>query len=125
MTLYEAKGLEFNDVLLYDFFADSMAALSEWRVVLNEIDDNKRGHISAPRFDESRHALLCSEVSYDLLPFRLFYLKITSLSAEIVIRRHHACPFPCLDFRHLKERGAHARENKYILLPDEVHLTRS
>jgi hypothetical protein len=72
MTLYEAKGLEFNDVLLYDFFADSMAALSEWRVVLNGIDDNKRAQLSAPRFDDTRHALLCSEVSLCRMQFRLF-----------------------------------------------------
>lgn len=62
MTLYEAKGLEFNDVLLYDFFTDSNVALSEWRVVLNAVEVEKRESLPAPRFDESRHALLCSEV---------------------------------------------------------------
>jgi len=32
LTVYEAKGLEFDDVLLYNFFADSPAE-KEWRVV--------------------------------------------------------------------------------------------
>ena len=34
MTILESKGLEFDDVFLWDFFADSRAD-SEWRVVLN------------------------------------------------------------------------------------------
>ncbi|XP_028397252.1 LOW QUALITY PROTEIN: TPR and ankyrin repeat-containing protein 1-like [Dendronephthya gigantea] len=32
MTIYEAKGLEFDDVLIYNFFKDSQA-LKEWRIV--------------------------------------------------------------------------------------------
>lgn len=63
MTLHEAKGLEFNDVLLYDFFTDSMAPLSEWRAVMNAVEGDKREHLPVPRFDDSRHALLCSEVT--------------------------------------------------------------
>ncbi|KAG8798430.1 hypothetical protein FRC17_007467, partial [Serendipita sp. 399] len=34
MTLYESKGLEFNDVLLYNFFQDSLVG-PEWKVVLD------------------------------------------------------------------------------------------
>lgn len=62
MTLYESKGLEFNDVLLFDFFSDSTATLAEWRVILNAVDEAERGYIPAPRFDETRHSSLCSEV---------------------------------------------------------------
>lgn len=77
-TLYDSKGLEFNDVrsawpycssntdknkvLLYNFFEDSKATLSQWRLVLNDVGqedyDNK-----APVFDETRHASICSEAS--------------------------------------------------------------
>ncbi|KAM9308233.1 TPR and ankyrin repeat-containing protein 1 [Gastrophryne carolinensis] len=32
LTIYEAKGLEFDDVLLYNFFTDSEAA-KEWRII--------------------------------------------------------------------------------------------
>ncbi|KAF8491287.1 hypothetical protein JB92DRAFT_2753228 [Gautieria morchelliformis] len=78
MTLYEAKGLEFNDVLLYNFFTDSMAALPEWRVVLNVVEDGRRGHISAPRFDDSRHALLCSEL-------KSLYVGITRARSQVWI----------------------------------------
>lgn len=33
LTICESKGLEFDDVLLYDFFADSPMTISEWRVL--------------------------------------------------------------------------------------------
>ncbi|KAG2139121.1 uncharacterized protein EDB93DRAFT_708493 [Suillus bovinus] len=68
MTLYESKGLEFNDVLLYNFFEDSVVDLSRWRVVLNGIDDQEH----APDFDrdEARYAGVCSEL-------KLLYVGIT------------------------------------------------
>ncbi|THH16783.1 hypothetical protein EW146_g3905 [Bondarzewia mesenterica] len=34
LTLYESKGLEFDDVLLYDFFADSNINTNQWRRVV-------------------------------------------------------------------------------------------
>ncbi|KAJ1459487.1 hypothetical protein M885DRAFT_60269 [Pelagophyceae sp. CCMP2097] len=37
MTVFEAKGLEFDDVLLYNFFCDSPAD-KEWRVLYNHCD---------------------------------------------------------------------------------------
>ncbi|KIJ45080.1 hypothetical protein M422DRAFT_207261 [Sphaerobolus stellatus SS14] len=64
MTMYEAKGLEFNDVLLYNFFADSTASLSEWRVVLNKVNGKDFTQGKVPRFDDARHASLCSELKF-------------------------------------------------------------
>ncbi|KAH9016162.1 hypothetical protein EDB85DRAFT_767953 [Lactarius pseudohatsudake] len=64
MTLYESKGLEFNDVLLYNFFEDSTVDVSQWRVVLNAVDRAQREKIPAPTFDESRHAGVCSELKF-------------------------------------------------------------
>src|SRR6266849_444470 len=79
-TLYESKGLEFNDVgylsstllcprvntfiqvLLYDFFEDSSVDVAQWRVVLNAISRAQRERIPAPNFDENRHAGVCAEV---------------------------------------------------------------
>jgi ATP-dependent exoDNAse (exonuclease V) beta subunit len=63
-TLYEAKGLEFSDVLLYNFFRDSPAGESEWRVVLNRIEKSKGDTFTAPRFDETRHAVICTELKF-------------------------------------------------------------
>ena len=105
-TLHESKGLEFNDVsidfshiclitdntkvLLYNFFGDSTATLSQWRLVLNGISGGK-GLSSAPAFDETRHASICvevgylrSEISLRLHPFHL------GLTAEILVRRNYS-----------------------------------
>ncbi|KAF9231325.1 hypothetical protein BU15DRAFT_82546 [Melanogaster broomeanus] len=65
MTLYESKGLEFNDVLLYNFFEDSPVDLSRWCVVLGATaKDHELSNIHAPAFerDEGRYAGVCSEL---------------------------------------------------------------
>ncbi|KAI0286423.1 hypothetical protein BC826DRAFT_1108859 [Russula brevipes] len=62
--LYESKGLEFNDVLLYNFFEDSPVDVAQWRVVLNAIDRDRREKIPAPTFDENRHAGVCAELKF-------------------------------------------------------------
>ncbi|EPQ56620.1 P-loop containing nucleoside triphosphate hydrolase protein [Gloeophyllum trabeum ATCC 11539] len=63
LTLYESKGLEFDDVLLYNFFADSSCTLSQWRMILAvvvEIGPSAR----APTFNEVRHAGICNELKF-------------------------------------------------------------
>ncbi|KAK0198014.1 hypothetical protein F5146DRAFT_1130958 [Armillaria mellea] len=63
LTVYESKGLEFNDVLLYNFFADSSAGLAQWRVVLNAIEEKKQDPRNPPpQFDHIRHASICNEL---------------------------------------------------------------
>ncbi|KAI0716097.1 hypothetical protein C8T65DRAFT_606293 [Cerioporus squamosus] len=64
MTLYESKGLEFNDVLLYNFFEDSTVDLSQWRVVLNALPQERRANHPAPRFDDARHSGVCRELKF-------------------------------------------------------------
>ncbi|KAF8439470.1 hypothetical protein L210DRAFT_3480852 [Boletus edulis BED1] len=77
MTLYDSKGLEFNDVLLYNFFEDSAVDISRWRVLLNhmegEVEDGQAlAKVHAPSFsrDEGRFAGVCSEL-------KLLYVGIT------------------------------------------------
>ncbi|KAG1841503.1 hypothetical protein F4604DRAFT_1961164 [Suillus subluteus] len=62
MTLHDSKGLEFDDVLLYNFFGDSAVDASRWRVVLNGV----QGQRYAPDFyrDETRYAAICSELKH-------------------------------------------------------------
>ncbi|KAJ4470931.1 hypothetical protein J3R30DRAFT_3531939 [Lentinula aciculospora] len=64
MTIYDSKGLEFNDVLLYDFFGDSPAKLSQWRLILNAL--NERSGVAAPDFEKNkqRYASICSELKF-------------------------------------------------------------
>ncbi|KAG1719550.1 hypothetical protein EDB19DRAFT_1860748 [Suillus lakei] len=76
MTLYESKGLEFEDVLLYNFFEDSAVDASRWRVVLNVV----QGQGYAPDFyrDETRYAGICSEL-------KLLYVGITRARKNVWI----------------------------------------
>ncbi|KAG2023676.1 hypothetical protein CC2G_001306 [Coprinopsis cinerea AmutBmut pab1-1] len=57
MTLYDSKGLEFDDVLLYQFFEDSTVDFGRWRVLASLLPGE-----TAPQFDPTRHAGLCSEL---------------------------------------------------------------
>ncbi|XP_047306374.1 TPR and ankyrin repeat-containing protein 1-like [Impatiens glandulifera] len=64
LTIMECKGLEFQDVLLYNFFGSSPLK-NQWRVVyefmkLRELLDDKCK--SFPSFDTTRHGILCSEL---------------------------------------------------------------
>ncbi|RIA95504.1 hypothetical protein C1645_480447 [Glomus cerebriforme] len=60
MTVFEAKGMEFNDVLLYNFFTDSPAGL-KWRVILSALDDYSKG---IQTFSHEKHYILSSELKY-------------------------------------------------------------
>ncbi|KIO23210.1 hypothetical protein M407DRAFT_27279 [Tulasnella calospora MUT 4182] len=55
LTLYESKGMEFDDVLLYDFFNDSLATPTDWRAILHAEHQGKA-------FDGKRHAILRTEL---------------------------------------------------------------
>ncbi|KAG6329809.1 hypothetical protein ID866_9280, partial [Astraeus odoratus] len=68
LTPEESKGLEFNDIFLYNFFEDSAAEYSQWRLVLAECGDSKVS--SAFERDEDQFALLCTEL-------RVLYVGIT------------------------------------------------
>ncbi|KAL8293616.1 hypothetical protein RQP46_000317 [Phenoliferia psychrophenolica] len=61
LTIAESKGLEFTDCLLYDFFSDSAASASEWRVVLNLFKEPGEG---VPTFDPVRHAIIAAELKF-------------------------------------------------------------
>ena len=105
-TLYESKGLEFNDVgpivphihliadetkvLLYNFFEDSTATPNQWRLVLNGVP-NADNLSDAPTFDETRHASVCVEVR--CLRTEVFFpspLTPSTLAVEVLVR----CSYP-------------------------------
>ncbi|KAG6919462.1 hypothetical protein DXG01_005721 [Tephrocybe rancida] len=57
MTLYESKGLEFND--------DSSAESSQWRLLLTAAKlSNESTTMAAPQFDRVRHASVCAELKF-------------------------------------------------------------
>ncbi|CAD6264208.1 unnamed protein product [Miscanthus lutarioriparius] len=65
LTIVECKGLEFQDVLLYNFFSSSPLR-NKWRVLYDYMENknvialSKEG--SHPDFDRNKHYLLCSEL---------------------------------------------------------------
>ncbi|CAD6259771.1 unnamed protein product [Miscanthus lutarioriparius] len=64
LTIVECKGLEFQDVLLYNFFSSSPLR-NKWRVVYDYMksrDVASSEVIAHPGFDRNKHYLLCSEL---------------------------------------------------------------
>ncbi|KAI0089819.1 hypothetical protein BDY19DRAFT_1047690 [Irpex rosettiformis] len=64
LTLYESKGLEFNDVLLYNFFEDSTVSVGQWRVILNALPFRDGINLDCPMFDSIRHSGVCRELKF-------------------------------------------------------------
>ncbi|GBC01012.1 hypothetical protein RclHR1_04030007 [Rhizophagus clarus] len=60
LTVFEAKGMEFNDVLLYNFFTDSPALL-KWRIILSTLDEYPKG---VQTFSHEKHYILSSELKH-------------------------------------------------------------
>ncbi|CAG8831602.1 12643_t:CDS:2, partial [Racocetra persica] len=60
LTIFEAKGMEFNDVLLYNFFTDSPAG-QKWRLILSAIEGYSGG-MQALSYE--RHFILSSELKH-------------------------------------------------------------
>ena len=79
--------------------------LGQWRVVLNLIDTRNGHGVSAPRFDEERHAGVCSEVSLSII-WILRRPRLTSVLAQIPLRCHHEVEEKPLDRRLLRQGRA-------------------
>ncbi|KAI3888827.1 hypothetical protein MKW92_003170 [Papaver armeniacum] len=65
LTIVECKGLEFQDVLLYNFFGTSPLK-NQWRVIYGYMEEldlfHCTEHKSFPSFCSSKHKILCSEL---------------------------------------------------------------
>ncbi|KAI7758200.1 hypothetical protein M8C21_027665 [Ambrosia artemisiifolia] len=65
LTIVECKGLEFQDVLLYNFFGTSPLK-DQWRVIYEYMKErdwlDEKLYQSFPSFCETRHSVLCSEL---------------------------------------------------------------
>eukprot|EP01038_Epipyxis_sp_PR26KG_P006991 gene6991-9554_t len=75
LTVFECKGMEFDDCLIVDFFADSPCK-NEWRVVLNEAGSTVA--TGKTKFDPRKHSILAVE-------FKLLYVLITRTKRRLVI----------------------------------------
>ncbi|XP_050210760.1 uncharacterized protein LOC126661049 [Mercurialis annua] len=65
LTILECKGLEFQDVLLYNFFGSSPMR-NKWRVLYEYMDEQHLLDASSPQsvqnFNPAKHNILCSEL---------------------------------------------------------------
>ncbi|KAK1553169.1 hypothetical protein Q3G72_030003 [Acer saccharum] len=63
LTIVECKGLEFQDVLLYNFFSSSNLK-NKWRVIYEYMkeQDLLESPMPFPSFNEAKHNILCSEL---------------------------------------------------------------
>ncbi|XP_021909691.1 uncharacterized protein LOC110823594 [Carica papaya] len=65
LTVVECKGLEFQDVLLYNFFSSSPLR-NQWRVIYEYMNEQGLLDGSSPRsfpsFNRAKHNVLCSEL---------------------------------------------------------------
>ncbi|PON39568.1 P-loop containing nucleoside triphosphate hydrolase [Parasponia andersonii] len=63
LTIYECRDLEFQDVLLYNFFGSSPLR-EQWKVICNYTNNNLFDSTSPnfPVFDKSKHSILLAEL---------------------------------------------------------------
>ncbi|KAG0608710.1 hypothetical protein M758_8G126400 [Ceratodon purpureus] len=62
LNVHDCKGLEFQDVLLYNFFTDSPLR-NKWRVIYAFMaEQGSATNLTFPTFDVKHHNLLCSEL---------------------------------------------------------------
>lgn len=91
LTVFEAKGLEFDDVILYNFFTDSEVSAEKWRILLSIKKNNyykprdfEELQNSVPKLrsscyvDQSKLSLLCTELKH-------LYVAITRPKRNLVI----------------------------------------
>ena len=98
VTVFESKGLEFEDVILFNFFTDSELGLEKWKIlqkifkVENPTNPIPKSDPTEPpdpstfvdkfrcrvEFDASKHSLLCSEL-------KQLYVSITRPKQNLII----------------------------------------
>ncbi|KAG8893340.1 hypothetical protein FRB99_002039 [Tulasnella sp. 403] len=62
LTVYESKGMEFNDVLLYNFFYSSSCTTKDWEAAARALADPSTFGMYYRPFDRYRYAILQSEL---------------------------------------------------------------
>ncbi|KAG8989209.1 hypothetical protein FRB94_014588, partial [Tulasnella sp. JGI-2019a] len=102
ITLYETKGLEFNDVILYNFFAHSMASPSNWRALSAVVQESSVSTPPPRPFQENKHRILQSEL-------KSLYVAITRARKDVWVwdqSENGKCLAALLSQRHLVDLRA-------------------
>lgn len=99
LTVYESKGLEFDDVVLFDFFAQSEVPEAQWRIleqltivehkseeVPTDFDALETSPLSVrlnnPHFEDIKYSLLCTEL-------KMLYVAITRPRKRLIVFDSH------------------------------------
>ncbi|KAL8056362.1 hypothetical protein ABFX02_04G115400 [Erythranthe guttata] len=95
LTIVECKGLEFQDVLLYNFFGSSPMS-DQWRVLYEFLKEKDLLDANTPKsfpiFSESRHNILCSEL-------KQLYVAITRTRQRLwICENNEELSKPILDY---------------------------
>ncbi|KAM6567390.1 hypothetical protein CsatA_026518 [Cannabis sativa] len=93
LTVLECKGLEFQDVLLYNFFGSSPLK-NQWRVIyeyMKEQDLFDNSIPNFPKFSESKHNILCSEL-------KQLYVAVTRTRQRLWICESSEVAEPLFDY---------------------------
>ncbi|PON39575.1 ATP-dependent DNA helicase PcrA [Parasponia andersonii] len=93
LTILECKGLEFQDVLLYNFFGSSPLK-NQWRVLyeyMKEQDLFDTTIPNFPEFSESKHNILCSEL-------KQLYVAVTRTRQRLWICENTEVDEPIFDY---------------------------
>ncbi|KAK2992174.1 hypothetical protein RJ640_000810, partial [Escallonia rubra] len=93
LTIMECKGLEFQDVLLYNFFTSSPFQ-DEWRVIygyMEEKDMLKSSPKHFTSFSREKHSVLCSEM-------KNLYVAITRTKQRLWIWENAGFSQPIFDY---------------------------
>ena len=64
LSVFESKGLEFEEVIIYNFFADSSVPLKMWDYLERIDTSNYPSRVSAPNFNKIKYSLLCTELKH-------------------------------------------------------------
>ena len=100
-----SKGLEFNDVLLYNFFSDSDASLSDWAAVLHpeelDLHGSRLGHhnfglLSQPKSDAAEIMDLCEDM-------KQLYVALTRARRRVILYDDSDVRIPLFEL--LEKRG--------------------
>ncbi|XP_062113026.1 uncharacterized protein LOC133824169 isoform X1 [Humulus lupulus] len=93
LTVLECKGLEFQDVLLYNFFGSSPLN-NQWRVIyeyMKEQDLFDTTIPNFPKFSESKHNIICSEL-------KQLYVAVTRTRQRLWICESSEVAEPVFDY---------------------------
>ena len=74
LTALESKGMEFSDILMYNYFQTSDLA-NNWRLIYHCLSASKE---SRPVFDPQKHVALCAEL-------KLLYVLVTRTRQRLLI----------------------------------------